>query len=44
MTSTATTTPATAPREEAPPAPAEMKCTLCGLSACWTEKDAPKGG
>lgn len=43
MTSTATTTPTTAPREETPPAPAEMKCTLCGLSACWTEKDTPKG-
>jgi hypothetical protein len=32
--------------EEAPrpaPAPGEMKCTLCGLDACWMEKDGAKG-
>ncbi len=40
-TSSATTTPR--PEHSPPPAPAEMKCTLCGLSACWTEKEGAAG-
>ncbi len=34
-----TSTPSAKAQAETPPPPTEMKCTLCGLSACWTEKE-----
>ncbi|MDA0271444.1 MAG: hypothetical protein O2798_10130 [Chloroflexi bacterium] len=50
MTPQATTATANAPAKLAAdeatrpaPAPGEMKCTLCGLDACWMEKDEAKG-
>lgn len=35
----ATTATTSTPAAEAPPPASDMKCTLCGLSACWTEKE-----